>query len=377
MNIETELAQPLWLAIRRSYESQAWSNAVLDAVHFLSESIRAKTGLQSDGTSLAGQAFGGKSPKLRLNRLETESEKNLQAGMEQLHRGLYQAIRNPRSHEKVEDSQHTADALIVFIDYLLSVIGTARTSFSIDESVAKITDENFVPNSRYAQLIVQDIPARQLLNVTLAVYQAKESAKGARLRYFFDVAVPLLSEAESAELFAAISDELASSSDDRSLTSVFQVLDPKYWTRIGEAARLRSENRIVANIRQGLYNESTKKCSSGALATWSRDCWPNFSLKREVLWAINGRLTSGVRDAENYVFEYCFPRMECLAEKPPSWLEEALIAGLSAGDIRFKRSVDAHLAFGPWEEAWSQKLKDAIATFQPQEVVEFDDDIPF
>src|SRR4051812_16912121 len=99
MNLETEIGHELWQVIRRSYESQAWSNAVLNSVHYPSDAIRSKTGLQSDGTALVGQAFGGRTPKLRLNRLQTESEKNIQAGVEQLLRGFYQAIRNPRSHE--------------------------------------------------------------------------------------------------------------------------------------------------------------------------------------------------------------------------------------------------------------------------------------
>ncbi len=96
MNLETEVSRELWQAVRRSYGSQAWSNAVLDSVHYLSDALRTKTGLQSDGVALVGQALGGSVPKLRLNRLQTESEKSVQGGVEQLLRGVYQAIRNPQ-----------------------------------------------------------------------------------------------------------------------------------------------------------------------------------------------------------------------------------------------------------------------------------------
>ena len=148
MNLATEVNADLWAAVRRSYESQAWSNAILDAVHHFSDVIRAKSGLQSDGTALAGQALGGKEPKIRLNRLATESERNVQAGVEQIARGLYQAIRNPRSHERFEDSQRECDAIIVFVDYLLGVIGHARAAFSIDNILERVTDDNFVANKR-------------------------------------------------------------------------------------------------------------------------------------------------------------------------------------------------------------------------------------
>src|SRR5436305_6249106 len=123
MNTQTVISEDLWGAVRRSYEAQAWANAILDAIHHLSDAIRLKAGLQSDGTALAGQALGGKSPKLRLNHLQTDSEQSIQAGVEQLLRGLYQSVRNPRSHGRIEDSQNDADALILFVDYLLRVIG--------------------------------------------------------------------------------------------------------------------------------------------------------------------------------------------------------------------------------------------------------------
>lgn len=58
MNIQTAISGELWAAIRRSYESEAWANAILDGIHHLSDAIRLKTGLQSDGTALAGQALG-------------------------------------------------------------------------------------------------------------------------------------------------------------------------------------------------------------------------------------------------------------------------------------------------------------------------------
>ncbi|MEA5125348.1 hypothetical protein [Xanthomonas floridensis] len=45
MNLATEVNPDLWAAVRRSYESQAWSNAILDAVHHFSDVIRAKDGL--------------------------------------------------------------------------------------------------------------------------------------------------------------------------------------------------------------------------------------------------------------------------------------------------------------------------------------------
>src|SRR5882724_5641243 len=108
MNLQGKLTERLWNEIKTNYESRDFSGAILDSIHFLSEVIRQKTGLESDGVSLAGQAFGGKTPKLKVNKLQTESELNVQAGIEQLLRGIYQGFRNPRSHGKISDTQDDA-----------------------------------------------------------------------------------------------------------------------------------------------------------------------------------------------------------------------------------------------------------------------------
>ena len=155
MNIETRLDPRLWNAIQSTYNNRNFTAAILDAVYFLSDLIRDKTGLQSDGVSLVGQAFGGKSPQLKVNRLQTDSEKNIQAGLEQILRGLFQAIRNPRSHEKYTDKQEDADAIILFVNYLISVIDKSKTPFTKPEFLARVFDKNFVQNQRYAQLLVE------------------------------------------------------------------------------------------------------------------------------------------------------------------------------------------------------------------------------
>src|SRR5690348_572445 len=99
MNLRNEITQHLWNAIENVYEGGNYSHAILEAMHLLSNTLREKANIDGDGVSLVGQALGGDSPKLRLNRLQTDSERNIQKGIEQILRGLYVGIRNPRSHE--------------------------------------------------------------------------------------------------------------------------------------------------------------------------------------------------------------------------------------------------------------------------------------
>src|SRR6266403_1765987 len=100
MDLESRIDKRLWNAIESSYQDRNYTTAILDSIHFVSQLIRDKSGLESDGQPLAGDAFGGPNPRLKVNSLQTESDRNVQKGVEALLRGLYQAIRNPRSHRQ-------------------------------------------------------------------------------------------------------------------------------------------------------------------------------------------------------------------------------------------------------------------------------------
>lgn len=148
----------LWDAVRTNFERKEFTGAVLDAFYFLSDLLRKKSGADGDGAALIGQAIGGKKPKVKLNRLQTESDWNVQVGMEQLLRGLYIGVRNPRSHEKTPDSENDAQVLILFIGYVVQQIEQARAQFYRPAYVKRVLDPDFVPQEQYAQLLVDDLP---------------------------------------------------------------------------------------------------------------------------------------------------------------------------------------------------------------------------
>jgi uncharacterized protein (TIGR02391 family) len=375
MNLETEISGELWQAVRRSYESEVWSNAILDSIHFLSDALRAKTGLQSDGTALVGQALGGKAPKLRLNRLETESEKNVQAGVEQLLRGLYQAVRNPRSHEHLNDTQIDADTLILFVDYLLRLIGHGRAPFSIDEFVGRVVEKNFVPNERYAALLVAEIPTRQRSQVALTVYRMKGDGDSQNLHYFFNALIPTLTEEDLQELFNAISAELRESNDDTALRCMLQILNPDQWSRIDEVARMRTENRIITNLRDGRYSRKSGKCLAGGLATWSTPFSRHFTLKAEAYRALVDKLRSSNVETQDYVLVFWFRMLDSLAEKPSLTLQRLLAERLAAGDTRFNQALDLAVLWN--DQMWDEAVVKARASFQPAEPTPEDNDLPF
>jgi len=178
MNLKTQIKESLWFAISNTYDTENYSHAILDAMHYLSNVLREKSGLDGDGHGLVGAALGGSSPVLRVNKLQTETEKNIQRGLEQMLRGMYQFVRNPRSHEQIEDSKNTADAIILFINHILGILEQSQEPFTIQAFLERVFDEHFVHSSRYAELLVSNIPNGKMIDTLIEIYRRKREGEG-------------------------------------------------------------------------------------------------------------------------------------------------------------------------------------------------------
>jgi uncharacterized protein (TIGR02391 family) len=73
-------------------------HAVLEASKSVTDKIRNKTSLTTDGDALVTKAFSGERPLLAINSLETESHRSEQNGLANLLRGMFGTFRNPTSH---------------------------------------------------------------------------------------------------------------------------------------------------------------------------------------------------------------------------------------------------------------------------------------
>jgi hypothetical protein len=275
----------------------------------------------------------------------------------------------------VADSRVDADALILFVDYLQRLLGQARDGFSIDECVARVLDENFVPDMRYAGLLVAEVPPRQRLQVALAVYRRKTDSDGTKLRYFFESLLDGMSQGEQVEFWQAVSAELRESNDDAALRALLQIANLTKWMLIDEAARIRTENRLIRNLNDGRYVAKTAKCTGGALATWSRGLWPQFVLRDKLVGTILEKLRSSSTDGQNYVLKFCFDQCIGLLATPPAILSSFVVEQLKAGDVRFKSALEITVDRDP--PYWGEDVASAFRDFQAADPVEDDDDLPF
>jgi uncharacterized protein (TIGR02391 family) len=282
MNLQDEIHPDLWTAIEKSYESGIYKNAILDAIHFLSDQIREKADVDGDGAALVGQAFGGENPPLRINKFQTETERNEQKGLEQILRGVYIGIRNPRSHEQGEDSQATANSIILFINLLFNIINTSKEQFSLDEWMKKIFDKDFVASARYADLLTSEVPPKKVVETLIEIYRNKLQLDGDKLEYIFNSLFASVESEKLDDFINVVSENLQSSDNDKDIILSLRILPAGFWPRITETARLRIENKLIKSIHLGEYNNDRDACVNGQLGTWASGFIRYFTLKSDL-----------------------------------------------------------------------------------------------
>ena len=303
INLEPVLSRPLWAAIERSYQSGQFTAAILDAIHYLGELIREKSGIEGDGAQLIGQAFGGDNPPIKVNKLQTESERNVQKGLEQILRGLYQAVRNPRSHEKYNDSSDDAEGILLFVNYLIKIISQSTSQFEMTDYLERVFDPFFTDEVRYVELLVDEIPIGKRWDVLMEVYRRKEEGEK-KIRLFVETLLDKMEEAEISEFCKVVSGELSTTRSIPTMRAVLRTVPEKYWLKYSEVARLRVEARLIEDIRDGRYMSSQRKLLSGAFGTWAVGYLREFILRDRLAAVLLAKLRSSDRTQQDYVFEY-------------------------------------------------------------------------
>jgi len=116
--------QELIKECRISFEGKDYSNAVFQACKLLEEKVREKSKSKPEefGVKLISKAFNKVNGVLEIPSCKIDEEKD---GLHSINRGIIQFHKNPQSHRK-ENIPENAIKIIGYIDYLLSVIDTAK-----------------------------------------------------------------------------------------------------------------------------------------------------------------------------------------------------------------------------------------------------------
>lgn len=363
MTIRNEIDVELWGAVQKNYEAENYTGSILDAVFKLTDTIRNKTGLEGDGASLIGQAFGGEDPRIKLNKLQTDSEKDIQKGIQDILRGIYSGIRNPRSHDAMTDDKLSADSIIVFINYLLKLIDQSKLRFSEEELLARVFDPYYVKTKEYSKLLVQDIPKRQRANIAIQTILKRNSGDIYALGCFLQELLEQLEPAELSRVYKVISDELKITTDEKDIRYLVHICPGKYWPNIEPSVRMRVESIIFEDFSHGRYDAKTDVCvNHGALGTWvTQEHLNNFGdIEKWTRCAVE-MIKSPKAETAAYIEKY-FWDVICSANRENITfpLKYYFIRGLKAGDqivINKLRNIIEWEEDHPWWHVFEVELK--------------------
>jgi hypothetical protein len=228
----------------------------------------------------------------------------------------------------------------------------------------------YVPKKRYADLLVNEIPKKQRLDIFIEVYRRKEQGDGEKLKIFFDSLIESLNKDELNEVYDTISDELKTTDNDDTTRMILRIFPTNFIENCDEISRLRLENKLIESIRNGRYISNSHKCLKGAFGTWAANICEHFILKDDLISVLLNKLSSSDDQNQDYVFNYFFEVLKKLVNPPSGRIVNIINNGLKSGNEKF------HTALLFTDEDWMKPFKEAYDNFQETEPV-CDDKIPF
>lgn len=364
MTIRNEIDVELWEALEKNYESENYKSAILDAIFKLTETIRNKTGLEGDGSALIGQAFGGNDPQIKLNKLQTDSEKDIQKGIQDILRGIYTGIRNPRSHDAMVDDKLSADAIIVFINYLLKLIDQSKLRFSETDFLERVFDPYYVKTEEYSDLLVQEIPKRQRANIAIQVILQHKRGDIYALGFFFKSLLKQLEPFEVSRTCKVIDGELRATQDQADIRYILHMCPGGLWLQLDKTVRIRTENILYEDFSKGAFDVSSGLCGKcGALATWiTEDHLINFDKIEKWTRQAVEMLQSDSSATTAYISNFFWYKICHVNKESITWpLEHYFDKGLEDHDQEVIEQMKNQIVWDkdhPWWAVFEEELKE-------------------
>lgn len=375
MNLETQITPELWTAIASSYESENYSHAIKDAMSMITEMLRDKSGLDGDGVKLVGQALGfgkGKQPKIKINKLETHTEQDVQRGLMFLLQGMYALVRNPRTHERLQDSRKMADTIILFIDYLLGFLGRSQLSFTIQDFLSMVIDPHFVPNQEYVRGLVDRIPTRKRGDTLIRLYRQLNWKQSDNFELIIKELLPCLTDSEVDDFLSVVSEDLLRAEKVGSATLVIKVLPGELWPSIQRMSRLRVEKMLLDELETAWYIPESEHTNNAA-STWINRIAKHFLQKPELGNTIIKKLRMDDFDHHNFVGKYfmLFGTLPVLFEEKRQMRRcvNAIADSVKSGNEFMKDCVVNYISWSipqEWIQEFVESLKDLTDPGNPE-----------
>lgn len=389
MDIKEEIAEELHRIIAAKYENSDYTGAIVDAVKHLTDLIRSGADVTGDGMKLVAAAFEGNPPILKFNKMESSSEIDEHKGLTLLLKGIYMGIRNPRSHDIYNDSKEDCDAVIVFLNYLLTRIRAIQNFFDLEKYKERVFDPSFPDRYEYAEILVDEIPQEEMVAVACTILDEREAGKKECLCHFFKATYKMMDPKQQKMLMCSFSEKLRAAHPNREITNLIQYIDvkPDLWKMLDEDAKLRIETLIIESVKEGRY-DIYRGLKEGSLGTWAMNLGRYFLLRDDLAEAFIGQL-GGDWYTQNYIgnwFVYQLPFVMNTKSLVQRCCRQLCYAAFVNDAKTLKNSLKDAFPHYPkaWQDlilAYALEYRDSDSTYYQQleeSYKEIDlDDIPF
>lgn len=237
-------------AVKSHYNNKDYTEVVRDALLCMTTEIRKKSNLtDDDGVDLINKAFSEKNPLIKINKLSNTTEKNKQAGIRDLSKGLIEYFRNPMSHSKQIYSKRIADAILVLLDdIILDEIIDSKSINNTEDWFLEISNELFPNTERYATRLVSTIPENKRLDLSVMLYQNRDKLTKSKDKVINELLKNLKPE-EFKEYCEVIEKDLFGKIDENQIISLLKFITEAIWKNFSELTRTKLEDLILENTK--------------------------------------------------------------------------------------------------------------------------------
>lgn len=302
-------------SIKTHYENKDYTEVVRDALLCLTTEIRKKSDLtDSDGVDLINKAFSEKQPLIKINKLETTTDKNKHRGIMDLSKGLIEYFRNPMSHSKQEYSKKVADAILVLLDEVIleEIIGSKSIN-SIEDWYLEITNDLFPNTERYAKSLISAIPKNKYYELAVMLYKNRNNITKLKDK-IIDELVNNLSEEEFKDYCEVIENDLFGNITENDVISSLKFISTNIWNKLSDLAKSKIEDVAKEDI-SNLYLDFEYDCGNyipseqknGYILENSMHILENFSNLQDIIDVIVEKATVNSNEfLQDYLFEKYF-----------------------------------------------------------------------
>jgi uncharacterized protein (TIGR02391 family) len=356
---EEHFDKGLVAALGDRLDNGAYTDAIIVAGKYLTEVLREKGQVDGDGSQLAGEVLGGSAPNLRLNKLQTQSEKDEQQGVLQIVMGYYRGIRNPRHHDHVEDTEDFCIRVLVLIDTLLDYLNRDVQEFDVTAVVNRIYEPHFVPNREYAQALMSEIPEKFALAVFTEAFDRRAEGTIAEIRFAFHALVDMMNEEDATLATNMVGKALGTTEEHADIANLLRLLKPSSWPSLKDNVRLRLENILIQECNKGYFDIFSGQVK-GKLGSWANTFGHFFDRREELGEVILNRLHQNWY-SQNYVAKYlinALPRI-ITGDEMIKNTSDALASAAIVNEAKLLRSKMLEVC-GNYPDEWREALTDAV-----------------